>query len=340
MPLTDLIPPALIEILRWTYWQIVNPLVAQPTFSWMFFLSTLVAAYLFYFFIASRVQDPSTRRGFLRYVFPREVWGHRSAIVDYKFFVASILLIKYLQLGQWVLGLAAILKVAEGIQWVLDQTLGTVPAAGGPPAGVVVSFTLLTALAYDYGRFLSHFVQHRVPVLWEFHKVHHSAEVLTPISSFRAHPIDQMIEFLFRLIGTAVVSGVFAHFYATGIAELTVLNYSALTFVYYLTAHLRHSHIPVGFGRFSTVMVSPVMHQLHHSANPDHFDKNFGFIFSFWDRMAGTYLIPARNERFTLGLPPEAGKYDTATALFLYPFQGAARILFRRPRTIKPAEKG
>ena len=205
------------------------------------------------------------------------------------------------------------------------------PPETAPSWPVIAAFTLLTALAYDYGRFLSHFVQHRVPVLWEFHKVHHSAEVLTPISSFRAHPLDQMIEFLFRLIGASLVSGVFAHFYPKGIAELTILDDSALTFVR-PDAHLRHSHIPMGFGKLSHVLVSPVMHQLHHSANPEHFDKNFGFLFSFWDRMTGTERMVRRVHS---GLPPEAGKYDSATALFFYPFLGAARLIFRRPRLIK-----
>ncbi len=223
------------------------------------------------------------------------------------------------------------------MQWLLDAAFGPAAAGTRPTAVPIVAFTLLSAMAYDYGRFLSHYVQHRVPLLWEFHKVHHSAEVLTPISSFRAHPIDQMIEFLFRLMTTAVVSGVFAHFYPSGIKELTILNYGALTFIFYLTAHLRHSHIQLGYGRLSVVFLSPVMHQLHHSAAPEHFDKNFGFIFSFWDRMAGTYLVPERNQRFTLGLPPDAGKYATVTQLLFYPFAGAARLLFR-PKAVSSVE--
>jgi sterol desaturase/sphingolipid hydroxylase (fatty acid hydroxylase superfamily) len=79
------------------------------------------------------------------------------------------------------------------------------------------------------------------------------------------------------------------------------------------------------------------MHQLHHSAAPEHFDKNFGFIFSFWDRMAGTWLVPERNVSFTLGLPPDAGKYGTVTQLLLYPFAAAARLLFR-PKAVPRAE--
>jgi sterol desaturase/sphingolipid hydroxylase (fatty acid hydroxylase superfamily) len=326
MPLTELIGTELRQLASWGYWHVIAPLLAQPFLHWMFIVSTIVAAYLFFLFTARAASGDSSLRGFARYAFPRSIWLHPSAIVDYKFYVVNQLLISWLRLGQWVIGAVAVLKVAEGLTWVLDTALGAGPATDAPPLPAVIAFTLLTAIAYDYGRFLSHFVQHRVPFLWEFHKVHHSAEVLTPISSFRAHPVDQMIEFLFRLIATAAVSGVFAHFY-TGIAELTILNYSALTFFFYLTAHLRHSHVRMGFGKLSGYLISPFMHQLHHSAQHRHFDKNFGFIFSFWDRMCGTLYIPARDEAFDLGLPEDAGKYDTVTKLLVRPFVGAAQIL-------------
>ncbi len=334
MPLTELVPEA-EALLRKVYWAAVHPVISQPTLKWMFILSTLVIVYAFV--LATQPQARSSFRAFFRFAFPREVIAHPSAIVDYKFYVVNQLVLTYLRLGQWVVGLAAILQVAEGVQWLLDAAFGATAAGTRPGALAIIAFTQLSALAYDDGRFLSHFIQHRVPLLWEFHKVHHSAEVLTPISSFRAHPIDQMIEFLFRLVTTAVVSGAFAHFYPSGIKELTILNYGALTFLFYLTAHLRHSHVPLGYGRLSAVFVSPVMHQLHHSAAPEHFDKNFGFIFSFWDRMAGTWLVPERNVSFTLGLPPDAGKYGTVTQLLLYPFAGAARLLFR-PKALPRAE--
>jgi sterol desaturase/sphingolipid hydroxylase (fatty acid hydroxylase superfamily) len=293
MPLTELVPEA-EALLRKVYWAAVHPVISQPTLKWMFILSTLVIVYAF--FLATQPQARSSFRAFFRFAFPREVIAHPSAIVDYKFYVVNQLVLTYLRLGQWVVGLAAILQVAEGVQWLLDAAFGATPAGTRPGVLAIIAFTLLSAMAYDYGRFLSHFVQHRVPLLWEFHKVHHSAEVLTPISS-----------------------------------------YGALTFLFYLTAHLRHSHVPLGYGRLSAVFVSPVMHQLHHSAAPEHFDKNFGFIFSFWDRMAGTWLVPERNVSFTLGLPPDAGKYGTVTQLLLYPFAGAARLLFR-PKALPRAE--
>lgn len=326
MPLTELISTDPTALLKLLYWKLIDPIFANPTLSWMWGLSTLLVVYLFFLYRAS----PSDRRSFKafwRYTFPRSVWGHPSAIADYKFFVVNQFVLTYIRFGQWVVGLVGILQVAEIIKWGLDAAFGAAPASSSPSLPIAVLFTLTTALAFDYGRFLSHYVQHRVPLLWEFHKVHHSAEVLTPFSSFRAHPVDQAIEFLFRLITTAGVSGVFAHFFPSGISELTILNYSALTFFFYITAHLRHSHVPLGFGKLSTTFVSPVMHQLHHSAESKHFDKNFGFIFAWWDRMYGTLYLPVRDEQFRLGLPEEAGKYDTVMKLMFRPFIEAGRLL-------------
>ena len=53
--------------------------------------------------------------------------------------------------------------------------------------------TVTLFLAYELGYWLNHYVPHRVPFLWEFHKVHHSATVLTPLTNFRVHPVYMCI---------------------------------------------------------------------------------------------------------------------------------------------------
>jgi sterol desaturase/sphingolipid hydroxylase (fatty acid hydroxylase superfamily) len=56
-----------------------------------------------------------------------------------------------------------------------------------------VIITLALFLAYEFGYWLDHYLKHRVPALWELHKVHHSANVLTPLTVFRIHPLDGVI---------------------------------------------------------------------------------------------------------------------------------------------------
>lgn len=317
------------QALAFVYWKVIAPLFAQPTLHWLFIVSTILLAAAFY---AWR-EGAWTWRSQLSKVFPKAVIAHPSAVLDYKFFVVNQFVLTYLRLGQFAVGLVSILYVSEGISALMNALGGPRVDGGAPPWWALALFTLVFTLAYDFARFYAHYLHHRLPILWEFHKVHHSADVLTPFSSYRAHPVDQMIEFILRLIATAVVAGVFGYFYPTGIEQLTILNYGALTFVFYLSSHLRHSHVPLDFGRADRLLVSPLMHQIHHSAQREHFDKNFGFIFSFWDRLAGTLYLPRAGETFTLGLPADAGRYDTVLALFWHPFLYSARLIKNRRAT-------
>lgn len=322
------------QTLSFVYWKVVAPLFAQPTLHWMFIGSTILLAAAFY---AWR-EGAWTWRAQVSKVFPKAVFGHPSAVLDYKFFVVNQFVMTYLRLGSFAVGLIGLLYVTEGVSALMNAIGGPRADAGAPPWWAVALFTLVFTIAYDFARFYAHFLHHRFPLLWEFHKVHHSAEVLTPFSSFRAHPVDQFIEFLLRLIATSAVAGVFGYFYASGIEQLTILNYGALTFFFYLSSHLRHSHVPMDFGGANHVLVSPLMHQLHHSAQHEHFDKNFGFIFSFWDKLAGTFYMPRKGETFTLGLPADAGRYDTVLALFWHPFLYSARLIKARRSASKPAQ--
>lgn len=333
--LTDLLGAQFTAALAKIYFTLIAPVLAQPTLHWLFISTAILVAWL-YFITREAVPGRRSLVTFFRYLFPREIYSHPSAIVDYKFYVVMQIVMANLRVGQWVAGLASVLLVGEGIRWLLDQLFGAPTQPGSPTLLVMVLFTVCMTLAYDFARFVVHYLHHRIPILWEFHKVHHAAEVLTPITGYRSHPVDQAIEFLFRLVGTAAVTGGFAHFYPQGMAELTILNYSAITFFYFLTSLLRHSHVAVGFGPVSKWLVSPVMHQLHHSNDPRHFDRNFGFIFSIWDRMAGTLVVPKAGEKFNLGLPRDAGKFDTVSALFFHPFVAAARLLIPKS-PVRPA---
>ncbi len=68
------------------------------------------------------------------------------------------------------------------------------PLISGTPGPVtVLVFTATMLLAYDLSYYLYHVAQHRWPVLWELHKVHHSAEVLVGITKDRVHPLDELI---------------------------------------------------------------------------------------------------------------------------------------------------
>ena len=67
-------------------------------------------------------------------------------------------------------------------------------------------------------------------------------------------------------------------------------------------------------------MLCPHYHQLHHSTDPKHYDRNFGLMLAVWDRMFGTLARPGRGESFTFGLPGrEAAPYQSMHGLYVLP---------------------
>lgn len=327
--LENLLGPVIVEALAKLYWSVVAPILSEPRFNVYFIASTVLVALVFYWVLGRRV---SGIKNALQYLFPRSVFGHPSARLDYVFFITNQLLMAHLRFGAWVVGAVGLLAVAQNIAAALDALLG-VRAPVAPSSAALWAFTLINLLAWDFGKWLAHWLAHKVPLLWEFHKPHHAAEVLTPVTATRAHPIDIMLDLACRLLCTGLSGGVFAHLYPSGIQELQILGFNAVAIVlYYWIAHLQHSHIPLGYGPWlSRILVSPHMHQVHHSQETRHWDRNFGFVFGLWDAAFKTLYIPARDEVLRLGLPPGqgAGQYDSLAALYLQPFVGAWRWMRR-----------
>jgi sterol desaturase/sphingolipid hydroxylase (fatty acid hydroxylase superfamily) len=99
--------------------------------------------------------------------------------------------------------------------------------------------------------------------------------------------------------------------------------------------HLRHSNMWIAFtGVAGRILQSPAHHQLHHSANPAHFDRNFGFALAIWDWAFGTLAIPARTrEPIVFGVGSEAAPFRSALAAVVVPcgrFAGHVTPLVQR----------
>src|SRR6185437_16710883 len=150
----------------------------------------------------------------------------------------------------------------------------------GVPAGVALLVsTLAELLAYEFAYWGAHYAFHRIPALWEFHKVHHSAEVMTTLTEMRQHPVEIIFFMNAISLATGVIFGVMTYAFGPGVRPFTLLNGNIVTMAFLLTyGHLRHTHMWIAFtGVAGRILQSPAHHQLHHSANPIHFDKNLGF---------------------------------------------------------------
>jgi len=167
----------------------------------------------------------------------------------------------------------------------------------------LVFYTLGLFVFDDFLRFIQHYFMHKVPALWEIHKVHHSAHTLNPMSLYRVHFVEVGISSLRRIFGTTVLTCTMFVLSTQTISGYQIAGALAFNFVFnVLGGNLRHSHIPLSFGFLERIFISPMQHQIHHSKNPDHFDKNFGVALSIWDQMFKSWHKGETSKTIKVGL--------------------------------------
>lgn len=252
----------------------------------------------------------------LRALFPRKVWLSKSTRADLIFFV----------LNAWVTGLmigAALLTsgvVAKAVGGWLGEALGAAPLPHAPWPLVAVVGTVLGFLAYELGYWFDHWLSHKVPFLWAFHKTHHTAEVLTPLTNFRVHPMETLKFANILALATGSVGGLLAWTFGPAWHPPLVLGQNALFMLFILTVlHLQHSHAWITFGPWGRWLMSPAHHQIHHSADPAHFGKNLGSVLAVWDRLFGTLHMPGERPR-NLAFGAVATDPHSLTGGFAIPF--------------------
>ena len=296
-------------------------LSAGSVFSLLSLASALVISTVW--LIARRRRSRPLRfKALVRALFPHRVWRHASTRTDIGFLLLNVFVTSLL-IG-WAL--ISVRSVADCVTASLGSRFGASDLGLAPwLAGGLM--TLLAFLAYDFAYWLDHWLKHKVPFFWAFHRVHHTAEVLTPVTVYRMHPVDSLI---FANICAVVIGGVegAARFGLGGTApwSLDGTNLIMVAFLY-TTIHLQHSHIRIAFtGWLGRLLFSPAHHHIHHSSDPRHYDCNLGSCLAVWDWMFGTLQLPDPKARLTFGA---AGEEDvhSATGSLIYPFVLALKPL-------------
>lgn len=147
--------------------------------------------------------------------------------------------------------------------------------------------TMLSFILLDLSLYLWHRACHTFDWLWMFHKVHHSDPCMNVSTSFRLHFMEVFL--------TTLVKAVFI--VVTGVDRSVVLANELL-----ITLFIMFHHANISFrgehwlGRLTIV---PYLHRVHHSALREEHDRNYGAVFSIWDRMFGTLV---ESEPAALGL--------------------------------------
>lgn len=199
-----------------------------------------------------------------------------------------------------------------------------------PPWAAVV----VTLLGLDFAIYLQHVLFHAVPVLWRLHQVHHADLDIDATTGLRFHPLEIFLSLGLKM-GVVVLLGAVPWVvvaFEILLNASSVFNHSNVTFPQRVDTWLR---------RF---IVTPDMHRIHHSTRGEETNSNFGFSFSWWDRLCGTYSTqPALGHlQMDIGLSDYRTLF-TLGQLLLLPFQGSAgRSSFfqgrRRPGGMSPQE--
>jgi sterol desaturase/sphingolipid hydroxylase (fatty acid hydroxylase superfamily) len=265
------------------------------------------------------------------FVFPAAVWTHPSARLDLVYFVVIqaifvVLIIPVVGLVEWS---------SSAIEMWLEAQCGSSPLVI-PLAWAQLIYTLALFIAMDFGFFYSHYLSHKYPLLWCFHKVHHSAEVLVPFTAARFHPLDMLWNVLFSTVFTSVLSGLLRYALYPELSEIKLFGNNLVIALSYLTTHnLRHMHLWLHYPRWlNRWLISPAQHQIHHSRERRHWDKNMGYLLPCWDRWFGTLYTPSEKEEFAYGvegMPSEGLRaHRNIRSLLIAPFLDANDYWRRR----------
>ena len=295
-------------------------------------LTALVSALVAYW----RTVEKKSWKEFFEFAVPHEVITHPSARADLLFWVTRKALMPFLMLPA---GIVFVSAVGYATNWVLSTLLAIQPPLIAGPAGpvTVTVFTVTMLLAYDISYYLYHVAQHRYPVLWELHKVHHSAEVMVGITKDRVHPLDELMNRAWDGVIPGICFGIWS-LVSLNLVELTVFGVNVYIIRNILMMDfVRHTHFKISFGPLNNLILCPHWHQLHHSTDPRHYDKNFGLLFSFWDRLFGTLCVPRPDEDFKFGLiERNVRDYQSLAGLYIMPLRRMWWQIAKQFRTDKP----
>ncbi|NNE51938.1 MAG: sterol desaturase family protein [Sulfitobacter sp.] len=307
---------------------------------YVLYLATSVV-FAFAVYLIARRKGEKTEGTFLRFLFPKHVWQHPSAWLDLRYFFFHRIFGHFLilGLGTWLTLLSY--KFVTGHENVVETALDNIL----PPMteiGLSVGFMLVAVIVSDLISYTVHYLQHKSVFLWQFHKVHHSAEVMHPVSNFREHPVDNIFYISVNGIGYGAVLGIATLLYGFTPSMPSLLGVPMLHLLFNVAGYnLRHSHIWLRWpGRLSMIFPSPAHHHVHHSCHPDHIDKNFAFMLPFWDVLFGTYHMPDDNRDVKFGIGKEdKGEFTSCARLYWVPCRDAYRVVKRRLTGRKGAAK-
>jgi sterol desaturase/sphingolipid hydroxylase (fatty acid hydroxylase superfamily) len=201
-------------------------------------------------------------------------------------------------------------------------------AFAGPPLEIL-AMIFVPLVLHDFWFYWSHRIEHRVPVLWAFHKLHHSDEVMNTSTWARDHFLQSAWRAYFSVFTLGMIVDL----------DLTEAGKAALYSNMFLAglSLFYHSAIRVRLPWFDRILVTPQVHRIHHSIDPQHYNKNFADALPIFDILFGTYHHPDKEEFPATGLGTEFPAPRSIWSAQLGPLLAVGKMLLprRKVRTVQ-----
>lgn len=190
----------------------------------------------------------------------------KHAVVNFGFTLIHLIIHTFLAL--------VIIKISD---WCIANQFGLVALSkAGTLASIIITFFVLDFFV----GWLVHFTEHKIPVLWRFHVIHHADNNVDVTTGLRHHPFESVLRGLFFFMAIFVAG---APMYAVMIYQTILIFATAFTHA--------NINLPSKIDKaLSYFLVSPNMHKVHHHFKQPFTDSNYGAVLSIWDRFLGTFL--------------------------------------------------
>lgn len=199
------------------------------------------------------------------------------------------------------------------VEWLNNQQIGLFYLVQLPLwLKLLLGIAMLDLVSYWFHR-----MSHKVPLLWRFHRVHHSDTTMDASTNFRGHPIES---FLWFGSSNIIAAAIF------GLDLLTLGFYFFVATIFFFLEHANFCFPKWLDKSIGLLITTPNLHKVHHEQDQQYTDSNFSDIFILWDRMFGTFKTKPV-EQIKLGLKEfDEEKKQTFWYLMKSPFLEIKRV--------------
>jgi sterol desaturase/sphingolipid hydroxylase (fatty acid hydroxylase superfamily) len=171
---------------------------------------------------------------------------------------------------------------------------------------LVVFFVVL-----DFVQWVTHILLHKIPLLWQFHKIHHSVKEMGFAAHLRYHWMENILYKPLKTFGVMLLGGFEPE-------QAYIVHFIAITI-----GHLNHANIKLSWGPLKYVLNNPIMHLYHHAyVLPNgKVGVNFGISLSLWDYLFKTHHVPNSDGSIALGFPGDEKLPKTFLKQMIYGFK-------------------